>query len=123
MPIAVILMIQSDSEFCVVGLEVELLSRWGEGAWDFLVEVVKVVLELALALVGGEIEGESLAIANNLAFLLVEPLAVVLVDEVPASRTEYLSHASFRSNPKFWISSNGLILGTTDRLASGVMSE
>lgn len=116
-------MIQSDSKFCVVGLEVELLSGRGEGAGDFLVEVVKVVLELTLALVRGEVEGEGLAIADDLAFLLVEPLAIVLVDEVPASRMQYLSHASFRSKPKFWISSNGLILGTTDRLASGVMSE
>jgi hypothetical protein len=28
-----------------------------------------------------------------------------------------------RSTPKFWINSRGLILGTTDLLASGVISE
>jgi len=115
--------IQSDSDFCVVGLEVEFLSGRGEGTRDFLVEVVDVIFEVALSLIGGEVEGEGLLVADHSALALVEPLAVVLVHKVPRSHTQYLFQASLRSTPKFWINSRGLILGTTDLLASGVISE
>ena len=76
-----------------------------------------------LSLVGGEVEGEGLLVANHSALVLVEPLAVVLVQKVPDSLIQYLFQASLRKTPKFWINSRGLILGTTDLLASGVMSE
>lgn len=72
----------SDSDFCVVSLEVEILPGRGESTGDFGVEVIHVLLEVTLALVGGEIEGEGLLVAHHFPLLLVEPLAVVLVNEV-----------------------------------------
>jgi hypothetical protein len=81
-----VIWVTSDSDFCVVGLEVEVLSGRGECAWYFGVEVVDVILEVALALVGGEVEGEGLLVAHHLPLLLVEPLPVVLVQEVPVPR-------------------------------------
>ena len=78
-----VIWVTSDSDFCVVGLEVEVLSGWGEGTGNLGVEVVDVLLEVTLALVGGEIEREGLLVAHHLPLLLVEPLSVVLVQEVP----------------------------------------
>lgn len=94
-------MIQSDSDFRVVGLEVELLSWGGESTGNFLVEIVDVIFELSLSLVGGEVEGEGLLVADHSALALIEPLAVVLVHKVPQSHTIYLFQASLRSTPKF----------------------
>lgn len=72
----------SDSDFCVVGLEVEILSRRGEGSGNLGVEVIHVLLEVTLALIGGQVEGEGLLVAHHFPLLFVEPLAVILVDEV-----------------------------------------
>jgi hypothetical protein len=59
------------------------LSWRCECSWHFFVEIIDVIFELAFALVGSEVEGEGLLVADHLALLLIEPLAVVLVEEVP----------------------------------------
>lgn len=73
----------SYSEFGVVGLEVEFLAGRGECSWHFFVDFVDVVFEVALALVGSEVEGEGAPVADYLPVLLAVPLAVLLVHEVP----------------------------------------
>jgi hypothetical protein len=72
----------SDTQFSIVGLEVELDTGRTERSRDFIVEIVDMFLELSLALSGGKVEGEHLGILGDLELPRRLPAVVLLVHEV-----------------------------------------
>jgi len=75
--------IESDSQLRVVGLEVEFCAWRSHSSRDLVVQLVYVGLEVVFAILGSQVERESLGILNDLALLGTEPNVVVLVHEVP----------------------------------------
>lgn len=55
---------ESNSDFGIVLLEVELLSLWSNDTRGFLVYLVDVVLESSLSFGGGKVEGEFLSVLD-----------------------------------------------------------
>ena len=73
---------RSNAELGVVGFKVELGAGWREGSWYFLVEIVEVTLELALALRSDEVEWKSFIILHYLSLISCEPPVLMLVHEI-----------------------------------------
>ena len=73
---------RSDSEFSVVGLEVEFVARRSKSSRHLLVQVSHVSLELALAVGCCQVEGELFGVLHFLTLLGVEPNVITLVHEV-----------------------------------------
>lgn len=101
---------ESNSDFGIVLLEVELLSLWSNDTRGFLVYLVDIVLESSLSFGGSKIEGEFLSVLDWLELLFAEPHGVSFVHEVSAVgfwSDQTVVHEEFEGSPLGSRSSSG----------------